>query len=252
MSETTAKKSVYGSKDRRKRGREKIDDVVRWVAEYRYSTVQILSRMLGVNPGGQGAFFKRLVDQGILQRVSAPRVNAMIYLLTQEGKQMAWGMEEKYDSYRTEPSKITFSVVNHNLCMQLAVLERLKTGMVHTCDRYLYFTDRDKLPDVLLEFEGKKTALEIELEPKNINRVYRAFYDHINAMRNGHYDRVEYVFSTATLCNRYKAKFDASEWPKVERKAGKLRQAEGVFEPDKIKGLRERFTFVVQNFDSKK
>ena len=252
MSDTVKKSPRIGIGDTRLRGREKLEKVFLWLSEYHYSTITIMSKALGVNSVGQWAFFKRLLDAGLLRKIDVPTVREKVFLMTRDGVGLACELTEKALDYNTEPSKVSVSTVRHNLCLQLAVLERLKPGTVHTFEKHLKFTDKDKLPDALLDNDGHVTALEVELSHKRTNRVYRAFYDHIRAMKDKHYYDVEYVFSSVSLRNNYKAKFDAKEWPVIERKDGRLRQSEKTFSPDSVAGLRDRFSFVVQNFDVKK
>lgn len=241
-----------GFADTRKRGEEKREQVYIWLAEYHYSTTSILARVLGVDSVGQWAFFKGMIDAGLLRKIDIPTVREKVFLLTRDGKEFAAGVTEKALKYATEPGRIPVSMVRHNLCVQLAVLERLTPGMKHTFEKHLDFTDRDKLPDAVLDDGQHKIALEIELSHKRNLRIYRAFYDHIAAMKHGHYQSVEYVFSSSSLRDNYQKKFAAVEWPVVERKNGRLRQTDRVFKPDEIEGLRERFLFSVQNFDERK
>lgn len=252
MSKNSKKSPRIGIDDTRLRGREKQEKVFLWLAEYHYSTISIMSKALGVNSVGQWAFFKRLIDAGLLRKIEVPTVKEKLFLMTRDGRELACELTEKALDYVTEPSKVSVPIVRHNLCVQLAILERLKPGINHTFEKHLSFTDKDKLPDALLENDGRATALEIELSHKRTNRVYRAFFDHIRGMKDKHYFDVEYVFSSTSLRNNYKAKFDAIEWPVIERKDGRLRQSDKTFKPDSVAGLRERFSFVVQDFDAKK
>lgn len=233
------------------RGQEKRREILLWLAEYQYSTITIMSQFLGLNSAGQWAFFNRLIDTGLLHRFGVPTVGEKIFLLTREGKELAAGLTEKALNCITEPARIPVATVRHNLCVQRAVLERLKKNMgtEHTFERHLYFTDRDKLPDALLTFDGQSTALEIELSHKNTNRIFRAFFDHIKAMQGKYYYDVEYVFCNETLCQNYLKKFNQKEWPRVERSDGRLRQTGMTFEPDTVPSLKDRFRFVVQDFD---
>jgi hypothetical protein len=251
MTKSVKKSPREGIEDTRLRGREKQEQIFLWLAEYHYSTISIMSKFLGVSSNSQWHFFNRLIEAGLLRKIDVPTVREKVFLLTRDGKELACELTEKALDYVSEPSKVSVATVRHNLCVQLAVLERLKPGTAHTFEKHLTFTDKDKLPDAVLEYEGRLTALEIELSHKRTNRIYRAFYDHIRAMKDKHYFNVEYVFSSTSLRNNYKAKFDAAEWPVVERKDGRLRQTEKTFSPDSVASLRERFSFVVQNFDVK-
>nr|WP_320116419.1 hypothetical protein [uncultured Desulfuromonas sp.] len=231
------------------RGQEKVEKILLWLVEYQYSTSKILSDVLAVNPDGQRSFFSGLVKQGILQKTAVPTVREGLYLLTVEGKKMAEMVTEKALVYRTEPSRISVAIVRHNLAVQKAVLARLSDGIQHTFERFLDFADRDKLPDAVLKDGHIKTALEVELSHKKTARIFRAFLDHVNAIKANHYHIVEYVFPSTTLRDNYRKKFDAEQWPIIEKRGGLYRESGKIFEPDSIGNLRERFQFSVQSFD---
>jgi len=238
-----------GIKNKHERRDEKLEMILLWLVEYHYSTNKILCDFLGVNHRGQGAFFKKLVDVGILNSTRIFTINGYVYSLTDEGRGLAERFCGEVFDYKTNMTRISPNTVYHNLACQKAVLSRLKDGTKHTFEKHLDFTTKDKLPDVLLEHEGVKTALEIELSRKNNDRVYRAFFDHLKAMQEGHYHKVEYIFPSAVLRDNYKAKFDSSEWPIIEKKGSFFRRTGKTFEPDTVRNLRERFLFSVQNFD---
>ena len=252
MSKKVTRSPREGIADTRLRGDEKRKLVLLWLAEYQYSTLSIMAEVLGVTSTSQWPFFNRLIAGGIVRRIGVETVRGKLFLLTPVGRELAAEFTEKALDVLTEPNRVTVSTVRHNLCVQWAVLARLQPGMNHTFEKHLKFADKDKVPDALLEHNGRLTALEIELSHKRTNRVYRAFYDHINAMKDKQYFNVEYVFSNVALRNNYQAKFDEKEWPIIERRKGQLIQSERVFQPDSMAGLRDRFTFVVQDFDAKK
>jgi hypothetical protein len=238
-----------GIKNKHERRDEKLKKILLWLVEYHYSTNKILCDFLGVNHRGQGAFFKRLVDENILYSTRIFTINGYVYSLTDDGRSLAERYLARDIDYKTNINRISPTTVYHNLACQKAVLARLREGVVHTFEKHLDFTSKDKLPDVLIEDGGIKTALEIELTRKNNDRVFRAFMDHVNAIKQEYYHVVEYIFPNGVLRDNYQAKFDLAEWPIIEKKGSFYRRTDKVFEPDSIGNLRERFKFSVQNFD---
>ncbi|EMB2170884.1 hypothetical protein SKO73_004742, partial [Salmonella enterica] len=51
---------------------QKREKIVIWLAKFGFSTRDLLSKMLGVNVDGQGAFFKKLVESGITKEEYVP------------------------------------------------------------------------------------------------------------------------------------------------------------------------------------
>jgi len=232
------------------RGLEKEKKILFWLAEYQYSTVKIMSNFLGVQYAGQGTFFKRLRDKGFIQKVKIHTVPESVFLLTSLGKHMADIYSGDEIKCITSPKRIAAATVPHSLCVQKAIVKKLyeNAGMEHTFERYLYFDSKCKLPDALLKVGSRSTALEVEMSHKNTNRVFKAFFDHIDAIKAKHYHTVEYVFPDSVLRNNYQSKFDQKEWPVVKKSGGRLVRNGETFSPDTIKTLRERFKFVTQDF----
>ncbi len=229
-----------------KRGREKQDSVLLWLAEFHYSTATLLAQSLGVDPNGQRHFFKKLLDQGLLRAIHIPTVRERIFLLNPLGRQLARELTEKAVDYATEPSKVNASLVRHNLSVQIAVLRRKNPENTFVFERHLDFTTKDKLPDALMIEGEMKTALEVELTHKKNARVFRGFFDHLKLIKMGHYQKVEYIFGTKTLCENYLEKFNRGKWPVYEKRNYSLIDTGKVFMPDSVPGLRERFVFTAE------
>jgi hypothetical protein len=132
-----------------------------------------MSRFLGLNSAGQWSFFNRLIKDGLVYRTNVATIKEKVFLLTRDGGELAGILAggEKIN-YLTDERRIRVGTFLHNLCVQLAVIKRLKDGMNHNFEKQLYFTDRDKLPDALLTLGDHSTALEIELSHKNTNHPF--------------------------------------------------------------------------------
>lgn len=239
--------SPFAGGDRRARGKEKIENILLWLVEFHYSTPSILSKMLHVKVRGQGAFFRRLLNQGLIRQVPIPMLSERLLMLTPFGKERAAMLTEKALDYVTEPSKIALSNVVHTLSVQAAVIHRYEPGVIVISERHLPYDDRSKLPDAVIVSGGIATALEVELTHKKIARIYRGFIDHAKAVKHGSYARVEYIFPSQSLCANYSGKFESESWPIVKYSAAqKLVKTGKVFSPHTDPHFRHSFKFTTE------
>lgn len=199
------------------RASEKRELVLCWLAEFHYSTRRTLGEVLGLRPAGQGAFFKRLVDQNLVRTVAVPTVLEKLILLTRNGLEHARALTPRAIQYNTEPSKITSSTVIHNLSVQLVAVRMQRDIRKISSERHLDFATRVKLPDAVVETDAGKIGLEVELTHKNTARIYRGFLDSIQAIKADHYQHARYVFQRQPLLNAYVDHFREERWPVYDR-----------------------------------
>lgn len=134
-------------------------------------------------------------------------------MLTQEGLYQSMTLTGKMFNYFTEPSKINFKRIHHDLYVQMAVISRLKIGDYYLSERMIQLNNRAKIPDAIIVSDHKKSAIEVELLPKTNARIYRWFASHLKALHSGIYNRVEYIFKTKSLMLYYLKRFKAEYWP---------------------------------------
>ncbi len=153
------------------------------------------------------------------------------------------------EHYHHSPKTIFNSTLRHRLFTQHAVCARssLQLPFDFVSDRFLADIKRRNRPDCVIQMGDHSLAVEAELTRKNKPRIYMAYLNHIEAMREQHYQRVEYVFPRQVLTDSYKRLFDEAVWPKYRysdssRIVPDKRNNEHVHAsvPDSV---RERFAF---------
>jgi len=203
----------WGGKTSKARGTEKIKTVINWLYEFDFSTRQILCDLLGLDGHrGQGGFFKKLLDDGLIEPMQSPLIRHHVYRLTDAGRELAY-LHASVDSQHARRRAASPAVQIHDLTVQLSALRR-KDGLVAAIsERHISTGTAGKVPDALLVYGDHKIALEVELSHKNSARVYYNFLCHLRNINNEDYSHVEYVFPTQTLADNYKAKFLQPSWP---------------------------------------
>ncbi len=236
----------------RTRFEEKRDFVIHWLLEFHTSTRKTLSAALGVNNSNQNNFFNSLIKSGLFERVKHPLLKEQLWMLNYQGKQFAAFLSLKAEKYHASPSRVITTKTIHNLSIQRAILV-IKGGKGNfpfdfKSEKMIPFIEKHKRPDAILDIEGEAAALEVELTLKSHSRIYLAFTDHIQSMKENLYDHVYYVFPTQKLCDKYKLLFEKKKWPIFYRdKQGKVRaQMEGgkqVKSRADSDAIRNRFDF---------
>jgi hypothetical protein len=203
----------WGGTSSKERGSEKIKAVIGWLYEFDFSTRQILCELLGLDGHrGQGAFFKRLLDMGLIEPMRSPLIRHHVYQLSDAGRELAL-LNIQSDSIHTRRRQASPAVQIHDLTVQAAAMRR-KDGLISALsERHISTGAQGKVPDALLIYENKKIALEVELTHKNSARIYYNFLCHLRNINNDEYSSVEYVFPTQVLADNYKAKFLTEIWP---------------------------------------
>lgn len=203
----------WGGKSSKNRGTEKIKLVINWLYEFDFSTRQILCELLGLDGHrGQGGFFKKLLDDGLIELMPSPLIRHHVYRLTDAGRELAY-MNVAEDSQHARRRAVSPAVQIHDLTVQQAALRR-KDGLLNAIsERHISTGTAGKVPDALLIYETHRVALEVELSHKNSARVYYNFLCHLRNINNDEYTHVEYVFPNQVLADNYKAKFLAPSWP---------------------------------------
>ncbi len=233
----------------RERFQEKRDFVILWLLEFRYSTKKILAQALGQNVSGMTRFFQRLEQLGVIAKTKSPFVYGHLVYLGRAGKDYAGLLSEKAESYPVTKGSVPGALNVHGLSVQLAVLRRSSLMMPFDFKSEWHLElETGSRPDALVTTGTTQTALEIELAQKTQPRIFLAFLTHVQNMRGGHYDRVEYIFSNRALCASYEKLFLEPSWPMYTRsKKGYITRVMESGEAISAKAddplIRERFTF---------
>ena len=193
---------------------EKCQFVVQWLLEFNYSTARVLSHALGLQRASQSRFFVSLRKSRLVQVVQVPFLFEQVYFLSRQGKEMAAMLSDKAERYRMTRTKVLSSMVRHNLSVQCAVISRSALTLPFDFRGEL---DLDlpnlKRPDAIISHGTRFVALEVELTQKTLPRIFLGFQTHLENMKAGHYDTVEYIFPDQALQRRYEARFATPDWP---------------------------------------
>lgn len=196
-----------------KRGKDKIERVILWLAWFDYSDRKTIALMLGVKERGQGAFFKRLEESGFVKVDKAPGLKHSIYSLGDAGFDLAKILAPEIDLKRRRRLPAWITLV-HSFSIQSAVIHRLDQADGIYPEKTLKHLRAVRLPDAILQMKnGERVAVEVELQHKATARVYHIYLAHLRNIKNEHYDRVLYLFPKETLRRLYEEKFVEPMWP---------------------------------------
>lgn len=235
-----------------------------WIREFRYSSTDLLGRLVDIKGPYNGQlwrFLNNMKQRGWLQDFSneiTPRVGRLFMA----GPELSGFLEahgQAHSQILTNPVFVRRSkTAYHDLALQHVVLQ-LQGG---DSDKFLSIDSENQLkgdfgwlkPDVLVTTkDGKRVAIEYEMTRKANLRVYHTYSNHLNAIRQGLYSGVRYVFPSQKLCDTYQTLFNAPSWPNTGRLAdGRITSSGPAFNPDAILSLqtpRHRlFNFSVESY----
>jgi hypothetical protein len=239
------------------RAREKTEIILNWLVKFHYSNAAILMTLLGLHHPANLAYFRKLVEKGLLKSVDISTVKRPVLMLSAAGLSMLEN-NPLTTQYNYDDRRIAASLTRHHLAVQVAVLKRRDQWESVIPERLIRAVGK-KMPDSLLVKEDIRTALEIELNYKSKQQIYLGFIDHVRAIRDNKYARVEYIFTDKTMRDYYQRMFEEAEWPIYRWDVRTKRyKKETYFDADKsdflpqvfalesIPGIREMFVFTVE------
>lgn len=232
--------------NKRERGEEKKKIIFEWICIFHYSNQAILMELLGLKHPNNSAYFKKLDDAELIQRLTLPTLRNQIFMLSRNSLSLLTGFEYAAQ-YSTDPRRVSASLARHNLSVQRAILSRRRLWDTVIPERLLKERGK-KVPDAILILGNIRTALEIELTLKTKNKIYLAFTDHARAFRDGVYNKVIYVFNDERTRNTYQSVFDEEAWPVFRFNQAKKRYVEDAekFNPKLLPGFKESVSFEVE------
>lgn len=201
------------------RRNEKAETVLMWLADWQYSTREILCQLLGVSSmTGQHAFFKAMLKAELIQSVTLNQLREQLYMLTAKGSEVLSSFSVREYLLTTSAYKLSSWQIPHNLSAQIAVLHYTRDPNVVYSYRHLPITDsRAKRPDAIITSGLEPIAVEVELNTKSKDRTYRGFLDSIENIKAGYYQRVHYVFHRPNIAALYRERFNELAWPIFDR-----------------------------------
>lgn len=202
------------------RSREKLEAVIRWLAWFDYSDRETIAAMLCVAADGQNAFFKKLEASGFVVSETAPGIRRKILTLAEAGFDYACMLTPELELKRRRRLPSWVSLI-HSLSIQTAIIARWGDIESLRPEKTLKHLRAVRLPDAILTLkDGRRVALEVELNHKSTARVYSIYLSHLKNIRAEHYTQVAYVFPNAQLARLYQSKFEQPVWPVYRPGAG--------------------------------
>jgi len=233
------------------RHQEKVAMVLSWLTDWRYSTMRILMLRLGLDPTTNRSFQKRFRETKLIREIPQGVIREKVWMLTPTGRDQSPNLRAPY--YNTDVSKISETLIRHNLTVQTAVVRQAHKFQQWTPDHQLAvdtaiegqaYIAPAKLADVVLKTsDGLKHALEIELSYKKTAGIYWGFIEHMRAIEDGHLGMVTYLFQDQAMRGHYARLFGASHWPAYTRNKNGLTRVHRHGQPYQVAILRYRDRF---------
>jgi hypothetical protein len=226
----------YG-RDPQERSAEKLNEVLRWLVQFHHSTRKIMLERLGLDTDSHHTYFKKLVEQGILQKIRVYSINErFIFMLSSLGKELASESYSEAIKYNVDSSKINHAELRHSLAIQNTVLGLIDADAKFISEKLIdpAIVNIKKRPDAAIIKNDLVTMLEVELTPKKDQRIFQAFIAHADALTSDKYQKVMYIFPSDTLKNYYLSRFNSEKWSNKEI----------LFLPNDAPSLKDKFEFI--------
>lgn len=235
---------------------EKIQIVLDWLLEFRFSSIDLLARRIGSTAINSNRFFNAMIGDGLIQKFANVHTNNERYvMLTAAGLSYLEVAGRDISRATTRVAHLgRYSKIMHDLAVQQAVLNRLHLVDEVVWDRNIILKGVTENPDALLHHKGNDYWMAIEYERwrKDTKRIFMSFYNHSIAIKNRHYQGVFFIFDKEVDLRHYLKIFENTTWPRYERKkTGHIQPLKESFSPDAIPNLRKCFKFVHEPVENK-
>lgn len=150
-----------------KRGREKVNHTLLWLATFVRSTQAIILQRLGIQARG---WMRKLERDGYVKPVLSNVNSGELWVLTQEGLQAAQGVWSKqFAFYPDRPERLSQANLRHDLAVQKLVAEMVANGdataFLHPSE--IGGNSQEWRPDSIIKHkEGYWVGIEYERSPK--------------------------------------------------------------------------------------
>ena len=156
----------------RVRRQHKIDLLLPFVFQTHVVTTRIVARLLGRTASNASNLCSALTKQGLLRETTVPQLElcprGRVLLLTPEGVRLALKrFEDEPHDYDCRPESVKVHQLGHEL--QVATVAAAWVaggGRLLRTDYQSRHEQRTFMPDLLLEHQGRRLAVEIERTPK--------------------------------------------------------------------------------------
>ena len=148
--------------------------VLDWLLEFRFSSVDLLARRLGLTTRSSYDFFRSLLKQHLIKEFKSVYTNQARYLmLTKAGVDVLQVAGRDVAKAQTQSSRLNrYAHLMHDLAVQRAVLKRLDHYDEVIWDKHITLLDQYEKPDALLHSpKNYWVAFEYERWRKETKRI---------------------------------------------------------------------------------
>jgi hypothetical protein len=199
------------------RREEKTKLAVGWLLEWRVSTVEIISAVIGVEASSTHRFFEFLLENGYVQWLNHKTFKQKKLLVL--GPQAASFINAHLHNQEAEITKAKRLAkkenIGHDLQVQAVALELLSQS-IEILSEYS-IEGWTKVPDILsFSTKGKAVAMEIEKTRKSPLSIYHMFHQYLDMIDSGEISMINFVHSNEDDQKYYKKLFDQESWPVID------------------------------------
>lgn len=199
-----------------------------WLAEFGFSSLDVLSGILGQKSKDNALFFRRLFESGIIIRFK--NISFQKKDLVRLGG-AGWGFY--CDSHEKKSALRSDFFVKHQRLLHDIAVQKCLVRMLHDTNEVHIKYDRDHEifkglnPDALLFLNTKDgrndfaVAFEYELNKKDHRRIYEMFERYRKKLCDDLFKKVIFCFNTKADAALYRRLFDEEVWPTWSRKNNK-------------------------------
>lgn len=168
-----------------KRGREKVNHTLLWLAIFVRSTQAVILQRLGIQARG---WMRKLEKDGYVKPVLSNINSGELWVLTQEGIQAAQGVWSKeFKHYPDRPERMSQANLRHDLAVQKIVAELMEKGEASAFmpGSAIGGNSNEWRPDAIVQHrDGHWVGIEYERNPKygeerlvKLNRIIKYLND---------------------------------------------------------------------------
>lgn len=215
--------------------------VILWLIEFKFSSIELLSKLLGQHPKHTSPFFKSMINDKFLVRFTSeyfPKKD-----LVRLGQSSLQWFPDLDQSLLRSDRHVNKKTIIHDYLVQKVISEHI--------DQYneidgRFDRTRKEAPDVFVvsRESGRKIAIEYELTRKNKDRTFALFIRYAKKISSQELGGVVFYFRSKPMYNLYKKRFETKTWPvfkKVKKDGKKL--TEKAIEYEIHAQIRAQFSF---------
>lgn len=195
---------------------EKTRLVLEQLHEWGVSNLEMLAARIGLKPNGATRFFKKLLDQRLIERLNHATCNKRdLVVLGPAAANFLEGETRDFTSEIMRGRRLKRKqLIQHDLEAQKAVLSMMP-HIIEVISEYNW-PGKGKRPDaVVFGPKGGKAAVELEFTRKGDNSIYFLLHQYVELLGKDEFESVYFFFSFEEDKKYYEDLFNEELWPKV-------------------------------------